>query len=61
MEPEDAYEMTRAINRVANALGMNDINEGSVVEQICQLAKATDRIANALNRIADVMEAKNGN
>ena len=61
MENEVAIEMVRSIHRVANALGRTDVLEGSVSEQICELAKATNRIADALDRIANAMEARNGN
>ncbi len=61
MDDGEAYELIRAANRVASALGAADVVDGSIADQINVLAKATDRIADALNRIADAMEAQIGN
>ena len=60
MTEDQANEIIYAINGVSRSLGNRDYVDGTVADQLAQVAIAISNVADALNKIADQMDENNG-
>ena len=58
MTSDDTREIANALDYIARSLGAEGYSDGNVSAQLAELGKATEKVADALDRIADAISGK---